>query len=83
MGTFVGNFEIQYLHTGDQKLLEKRDLFLKKYIEITSDGKIKDYLVLSKLWVLFLHLSPLLQSFLKWDEMRQKNIYERFLAEFV
>lgn len=71
--TFVANLELWALVENDDTLLRFKKLFLDEYIKVTGDNNIEKYFSLSRLWVLFLHFSPLLQKFLNWsDEIKEK-----------
>ncbi len=81
VGRFIGEIFVQYIISEDKKWLNSIRLFLEKYLDITKDKQIINYIDMSVLWVIFIDSSPLVQQFLKWDNKKIGKI-EKFIGSF-
>ncbi len=77
--TMVANFEIFALVNDDIRLIDLKNKFLEEYIKVTKDVDIVKYFKLSKMLVLFLHFSPLLQSFLNRSNDTKNKVLKNFI----
>lgn len=82
VGLFLWQFSIRELVDPDFSTRKNqiKNIFLKEYCEITWDQEIEKFLTLSELYVWFIHLSPLLQQFLKWSDEQKEKVYQYLLA---
>jgi hypothetical protein len=76
---FLTQLDIDIIVQTDTFQSNYKKLFLQKYIEVTWDIKIENYLDLSRLWVWFIMLSPLTQSFLNWEDDKVKKVQDWLL----
>lgn len=79
LGIMIWNLEINYILTQNQKYLKLKEIFIKEYIKITNDTNIWKRMLLSKLWVLLLYISPKLDWVSKLTFDQKKQLYNEYL----
>jgi hypothetical protein len=67
---------LRYYLFRDNRFKQAIKIFLDKYIKITKDEKILDYIDISLLWVFYVNASPLVQQFLNRDEDNFKRLID-------